>query len=162
MRYAIAFSMQIIRHPEHCPEDARSAVVALGNFDGVHLGHRAVIAQTKQIAVSKGAPCGVMTFVPHPREFFNPVAEPLSVYPLAVKERLLKELGVDILYLLHFDASLAAMPADDFIQELLVQQLAKIIRMDEQSLNQIIGLSKDLPHPTEKYKKNIFHSVLNQ
>lgn len=115
--------MLIVRHPECCPDNARGAVVALGNFDGVHLGHRAVIAETKRIAASLGAPAGVMTFDPHPREFFNPGAPPLRIYPPAVKEQLLQESGAEILYLLQFNVALANLNAEDFIATLLVEQL---------------------------------------
>ncbi|MDO9127004.1 MAG: adenylyltransferase/cytidyltransferase family protein, partial [Parvibaculum sp.] len=64
--------MQIIRHYEHVPPGLRGAVYALGNFDGVHLGHQQVIGKAAEIANELGAPLGVLVFEPHPQQFFFP------------------------------------------------------------------------------------------
>jgi riboflavin kinase/FMN adenylyltransferase len=109
--------MQIFRHYEHLPKAARGAAVAIGNFDGVHRGHQALIAHTRTLAKK----LGVLVFEPHPQEFFKPEAERFRLTPFRAKARLLERFGADVLYALHFDANLAALTADAFIAKVLVQ-----------------------------------------
>lgn len=99
-------------------------MVALGTFDGLHLGHRAVLAQAKRTADRLQRPFGVMTFEPHPRQFFRPEVGPLSIYPLSTRLRLLEAAGVDIIYLLRFGAGLACLSAREFIDDILCARLA--------------------------------------
>lgn len=101
------------------PED-RGASVAIGNFDGVHLGHRAVIDLTRDAAANIGAPLGILTFEPHPREFFAPGAPPFRLMNAEAKANRLAKLGVQNLYQLPFDAKMAALSACDFAQDVLV------------------------------------------
>jgi len=68
--------MQVVRHHTRVPEELRGAVVALGNFDGVHRGHQAVIGQAAALADEMSVPLGVIVFEPYPREYFNPGAPP--------------------------------------------------------------------------------------
>lgn len=112
--------MRIYRHWRDVPAQGRGAVVAIGNFDGVHLGHQAVIAEAGRIARARGAPLAVLTFEPHPREFFGRTDGPFRLTPFRIKLREIAALGVDILYLLRFDAELSTLAADDFIHSLLV------------------------------------------
>jgi riboflavin kinase/FMN adenylyltransferase len=116
--------MAIFRHTEDLPDAARRAVVAVGNFDGVHRGHQGVIAETAAEARRLGAPLGVLTFEPHPRQVFQPDLPPFRLTPLRIKARVLESLGVDHLYVLHFDWDLAAMSAEDFVRDILVRDLA--------------------------------------
>lgn len=115
--------MRLVRDINELPPECRGAVVAIGNFDGVHLGHRAVLAQAANIARAKGCPLGVLVFEPHPREFFQPQAPRFRLTPLREKARLLEGLGIDLLYVERFDAELAARPAQDFVTRILVQGL---------------------------------------
>jgi riboflavin kinase / FMN adenylyltransferase len=102
----------------------RGAVLAMGNFDGVHRGHQAVIAAAIDRARSFGKPAGVLTFEPHPRDFFNP-GEPLfRLTDEAAKLRLLAANGLDGTVVLTFDAALASVTAEDFVARILVEQLA--------------------------------------
>jgi riboflavin kinase / FMN adenylyltransferase len=102
----------------------RGAVVAIGNFDGVHRGHRAVIAAAQARAKALGAPAAVLTFEPHPRAFFNP-GEPLfRLTDERAKLRLLAACGLDGAIVLTFDAALAALTADEFVGRILVEHLA--------------------------------------
>jgi riboflavin kinase/FMN adenylyltransferase len=111
--------MQIFRHYENLPAAARGAAVAIGNFDGVHRGHQALIAHTKTLADK----LGVLVFEPHPQEFFKPTAERFRLTPFRAKARLLERYGTDILYALHFDAALATLTADMFVAKVLVAGL---------------------------------------
>ncbi len=115
--------MRIYRHWQNVPADGRGAVVAIGNFDGVHLGHQAVIADARRIAVEAKAPLAVLTFEPHPRQVLGKTDGPFRLTPFRIKKREIAALGVDILYLTRFDRDLAALPAEDFIHRLLVAGL---------------------------------------
>jgi riboflavin kinase / FMN adenylyltransferase len=105
-------------HPLH------GAVVAIGNFDGVHRGHQAVIAIAQRRAASLARPAAALTFEPHPRSFFRP-GEPLfRLTDERDKLRLLASTGLDGAIVLPFDAALAAQSADEFVQHILVDRLA--------------------------------------
>ncbi len=112
--------MRLIRHLEDVPFEAHGAVVALGNFDGVHLGHQAVIRQAAEIARSKKAPLAVLTFEPHPRSFIRPQDPPFRLTPFRIKTRHLQALGVDFVFELAFDAAMMARSAENFVSEVLV------------------------------------------
>lgn len=100
----------------------KGGVFALGNFDGVHRGHRAVIAAALDKARAVHAPLRVLTFEPHPRAFFHPNQPPFRLTPFKIKENLLKECGVDETIALPFDAELALMSARDFVERVLVER----------------------------------------
>jgi riboflavin kinase / FMN adenylyltransferase len=110
---------------DSAPGDAlRGAVVAIGNFDGVHRGHRAVIGAALQKARALGRPAAALTFEPHPRAFFNP-GEPLfRLTDEAVKLRLLASTGLDGAIVLTFDAALAGLSAENFVERILVERFA--------------------------------------
>lgn len=99
------------------------ACVAVGNFDGVHRGHQALIAAAREQAVAHGAPLGLVTFSPHPRRHFQPDAPPFLLTTDAEQARILAGLGLDILYRLPFDAEFASLTAEAFIEEVLVAGL---------------------------------------
>jgi riboflavin kinase / FMN adenylyltransferase len=102
----------------------RGAVLAMGNFDGVHRGHQAVIAVAQARAKDLGQPAGVLTFEPHPRDFFQP-AEPLfRLTNERTKLRLLAATGLDGAVVLTFNAALAATTAEDFVSHILVGRFA--------------------------------------
>ena len=107
------------------PDDIlRGAVVAIGNFDGVHRGHKAVIAAALARAKALGTPAAALTFEPHPRNFFHP-GEPLfRLTDEAVKLRLLASTGLDGAIVLTFDAALASLTADDFVARILAEHFA--------------------------------------
>ena len=97
----------------------RGSVGALGNFDGVHRGHRAVIERTRAIAESAGAPVSVITFEPHPRSLFQADAPPFRLTDAAGRAEALAELGVDILFQIPFDQTFSLLSAEDFIDQVL-------------------------------------------
>ncbi len=115
--------MRVFRHYRDVPDRYRGAVVALGNFDGVHLGHQALIGHARALAEERGAPLGVIAFEPHPQEFFRPQAESFRLTPFRAKARLIAEAGADALIALHFDAEMAGKSAQDFVADVLVAGL---------------------------------------
>ena len=115
--------MRIFRHYNDVPAEYRGAVVAIGNFDGVHRGHQALIAAAKRHADARNAPLGVLAFEPHPQEFFRPSPESFRLTPFRAKAHLIAEQGADVMYALAFDAEMAAKSAQDFVLDVLVKGL---------------------------------------
>jgi riboflavin kinase/FMN adenylyltransferase len=112
--------MRICRLDSPIPDDLKGAVVALGNFDGVHLGHRAVLGEARRCADAAGRRLGVMVFEPHPRRVFRPDDPPFQLTSLNAKARLLSALGVDVLFVLPFDRARSLTPAESFVRDILV------------------------------------------
>jgi len=107
------------------PERATtSTVLTIGNFDGVHLGHRALLDELKGKARELGLPATVLTFEPHPRELFAPDQAPARLASLRDKIELLAEAGIDRVHVCRFDRKLAGLTADEFIDRILVRGLA--------------------------------------
>src|SRR5947209_4123921 len=102
----------------------KGAVVAIGNFDGVHRGHRAVIAAALQRAQALGCPAAALTFEPHPRSFFRPKESLFRLTDVQAKLRLFAATGLNGAIVLRFDAALASLSAHDFICEILVNRFA--------------------------------------
>lgn len=105
------------------PDGLKGAAVAIGAFDGVHRGHQAVIGEARAAADRLGAPLGVVSFDPHPRRWFQPDAAPFRLMTPTQMARAMQPLGVDRLYLLPFDAEMAAMSDDDFARQVLADGL---------------------------------------
>lgn len=112
--------MRVFHHYSEIIPKLKGGVVALGNFDGVHLGHQAVIGAAEAIAHERKIPCGVMTFEPHPRLLFKPEADTFRLTPPAVKARLIERLGVDYMVLQDFNREFAALTADEFVARVLL------------------------------------------
>jgi riboflavin kinase/FMN adenylyltransferase len=115
--------MRILRHYRNPPAEAKGAVLALGNFDGVHRGHQALINEARGIAKAMERPLAALVFEPYPREFFRPGDEAFRLTPFRAKARLLSELGVEFLIVLGFDAEMAGRLAQDFVMDVLVREL---------------------------------------
>jgi len=115
--------MRILHGYRHLPADARGAVVAIGNFDGVHRGHQALLGVVAREAARLDRPAGAIVFEPHPREFFQPGKAHFRLTPLPRKLRLLGELGIEIAIVLPFDAELAGLEAAAFVKRILVDAL---------------------------------------
>jgi riboflavin kinase/FMN adenylyltransferase len=113
----------ICRDGEPVPAALKNAAVAIGNFDGVHRGHQALIEAARGLGSRAGHPCAVLTFEPHPRTFFNPDARLFRLTPEPVKLELLHRFGADGVFLRRFDAALASLSAEAFVAEFLVGRL---------------------------------------
>jgi riboflavin kinase/FMN adenylyltransferase len=111
--------MRILRDRIAIPPDARGASAAIGNFDGVHLGHQAVIDLARQ----SRAPLGVVTFEPHPREWFVPDSPPFRLMNPQAKAHRLQRLGIQTLFEIRFDAALASLSPEAFVQDVLARDL---------------------------------------
>ena len=115
--------MRIYRHCKALPEKALGAAIAVGNFDGVHRGHQAVIGEAGRIAKTAGVPWAVMTFEPHPRGVFVPQTPPFRLTPMRAKAREIAALGVDYLIVPRFDLEFSRIEADDFVRNIIVEGL---------------------------------------
>ncbi len=112
--------MRIHRDPVYLTDADKGATVAIGNFDGVHLGHQAVLRIAQEAAL---VPLGVVTFEPHPREYFAPEAPPFRLMNAEARAHRLEALGVAHLYELPFTARLAGLTAEEFARDVLADQL---------------------------------------
>ena len=105
------------------PEAFRGGIVALGNFDGFHAGHQAVVGRAVERARAEGRPALVATFDPHPVRFFKPDLPPFRLTTLDQRERLFAAAGADAMLVFHFDAELASVTAGEFVADRLVGRI---------------------------------------
>jgi riboflavin kinase/FMN adenylyltransferase len=115
--------MHSFRGDDHIPGALQGAVVAIGNFDGVHRGHQSLLAVARNEAAAAKNPFGVLTFEPHPRLFFRPDQPMFRLTPHRLKQRLLAAAGADFQLTLSFDRALANLEAQDFVRNILVDRL---------------------------------------
>lgn len=119
-------TMQVFRHFHQASLSAQAKVplaLAIGNFDGVHLGHQALLKQLVETAKSRNLGAAVLTFEPHPREFFVPQDAPARLTSLREKLEWFVEAGVETTYVCHFNQRFAALSSDAFMQDILRQSL---------------------------------------
>lgn len=112
--------MEVITDPGSCPRPPGGAVVTIGVYDGVHLGHRALIGRVRAMAGELGASSAVITFDRHPATVVRPDSAPLLLTDLAQRLELLGDTGVDYTLVIHFDQERASESAEDFVREILV------------------------------------------
>jgi riboflavin kinase / FMN adenylyltransferase len=113
---------RIVRYIQDLRDDERGAVIALGNFDGIHLGHQKLLAFAREIADREGRKLMIMSFYPHPLTFFKGTKN-IQIQLLQDKIKLIDELGVDIVFLKHFTAEFANLNAIEFLEEFLLKGL---------------------------------------
>ncbi len=113
--------MRIIRDYEFIEPQDRGASAAIGNFDGVHLGHQSVISAARDAAPD--APLGVVTFEPHPREFFAPDAAPFRLMSREARASRLAKLGVEFLYELNFNSNISSLSPEAFAHDVIANGL---------------------------------------
>lgn len=106
------------------PDTCRGAVVAIGNFDGVHRGHQKLLEITKAEAERLGRPWGVVSFEPHPRTYFKPDEPVFRLTPEALKARLMQAMGASFVAVLPFDRALSDLDPQDFVRHHLVDRFA--------------------------------------
>jgi riboflavin kinase/FMN adenylyltransferase len=111
--------MDIYNTYKNLPDKAKGAVIAIGNFDGIHRGHQKLLDVTRSIAKENNKPMGVLTFEPHPRRLFRSDDPPFRITPVSLKARRLEEAAVDIMFSVDFDWSFASQSAEDFIENVL-------------------------------------------
>ena len=111
--------MKIFRNSTKDLEGARGGVFALGNFDGVHLGHKEIIAKAKAISTKKNSSSGVLIFDPHPRKFFRPGDENFLISDLKTRAHLLEKCGLDFLGILDFDKKMSNLSPEDFVEKII-------------------------------------------
>ncbi|MGR3390746.1 bifunctional riboflavin kinase/FAD synthetase [Sagittula sp.] len=116
--------MRIVRDYQYTSPGDRGASVAIGNFDGVHLGHQAVIGLALQAVPT--APLGVLTFEPHPREFFAPDAPSFRLMSAEARTARLEKLGVDVLYQLNFNTAMASLSPREFAERVICKGLGLV------------------------------------
>ena len=112
--------MHIIRDYTYVTEADKGASAAIGNFDGVHLGHRSVIDIARREGARIGAPLGIVTFEPHPRQYFAPDAPPFRLMSAKARAHRLEKLGVERLYELNFNAALSSLTPEEFASKVIV------------------------------------------
>ena len=105
------------------PDNLRGSIVALGNFDGYHLGHQAVVVRALARGFHERRPVLVATFDPHPVRLFKPAVPPFRLTTLDQREELFANAGADAMLVFEFDATLAAMDAEDFVGEVLARRI---------------------------------------
>lgn len=115
--------MQFFSSLENIPDAARGAVIVIGNFDGVHRGHKVLLQNASEIASYMGKQLAVLTFEPHPRELFRPDEPPCRITPQELKAARLEAEGIDILFSHPFDWDLASTPAEKFVTDILIDKL---------------------------------------
>ena len=116
--------MQRFQHDEPVPEALRGAVIALGNFDGFHLGHQAVVSRAIALGFHMRRPVIVATFDPHPVRHFRPDVPPFRLTTLNQREEMFAHAGADGMLVFRFGAELAAMDAEQFVAEVIVNRLS--------------------------------------
>ena len=136
--------MQRLYHDEPIPEQLRGAVIALGNFDGFHLGHQAVVSRAVALGFHMRRPVVVATFDPHPVRHFRPDVPPFRLTTLDQREELFAHAGADAMLVFRFGAELAALDAEEFVAEVLGRRLgaAGVITGDDFSFGK--GRSGDV------------------
>ena len=115
--------MQRLYHDQPVPDALRGAIIALGNFDGFHLGHQAVVSRAIALGFHLRRPVIVATFDPHPVRHFKPEVPPFKLTTLDQRERLFAHAGADAMLVFRFGAELASMDAEQFVAEILVNRL---------------------------------------
>ena len=109
--------------PERPVAGLERAIVAIGNFDGIHRGHKAVIQRAKAMADARGLPSALLTFEPHPSDYFGGPGTIFRLTPMPTKAKLVAGLGLDGMIVLTFDAALANLPAEGFIEDVLLRRI---------------------------------------
>jgi riboflavin kinase / FMN adenylyltransferase len=115
--------MQVVYNYDHVPKQARGAVLAIGNFDGVHRGHQVLLSRTREVAAGLKITAGVLAFDPHPRTLFQPDRPYFRLTTVTQRIELFRRFGMDLAVILAFDRKLSELTAEEFIERVLVAGL---------------------------------------
>ena len=118
--YGNKSDMRILRHCKNIPADLTGATVVIGNFDGVHRGHQAVIGRAAEIARAASTPLIAMTFEPHPRRYFQPDGDPFRLTPFRTKVSQINALGVDAMLVVRFNRKFSQFSGEAFVDQVLL------------------------------------------
>jgi len=146
--------MQIVQGSEHAQVGRRRPVVAVGNFDGVHLGHQTLLRRARALAVERRAPTVVLTFRPHPARLLRPEAAPVLICDQREERALLAEQGVDVLVEEPFGPSLAQLEPEEFVRRVLVERLgagAVVVGFNFRFGRRGVGCFEDLRRAGSRY-----------
>lgn len=113
-------------HRQPIPNHLRGAILALGNFDGFHRGHQAVVGEALAWARAKGCPCIIATFDPHPMRHFKPDAAPFRLTTLDQRQELFAAAGADAMLVFHFDGAMAGQPAEDWADGMISRHIGAV------------------------------------
>lgn len=113
----------LLKAGQRPPDHVWGSVLLLGNFDGLHVGHRGLLSAARRQAALLNAPLGIMSCEPHPKQFFNPDGAPFRLSGASAKHLLCSRLGIDLLFMPQFGTEFAGLSATGFITEILVKQL---------------------------------------
>lgn len=127
--------MRVLRTKDDIRSLEKGGVLTIGNFDGMHIGHQAILSKGRKIADSKGTSLTVMTFEPHPLARVSAKKAPASLTPLPLKENLLAGQNVDYLIILESEPGLLSMPAEDFIEQYIVKNLKPVCIVEGDDFN---------------------------
>jgi len=144
------------------PNNFLDAVIAIGNFDGLHLGHQKVILEAKEISKKKKRKLGILTFEPHPKCFFKKKFDFFRLSPFRVKHLLMKEIGVEFMLNIKFDSNIVGIDAEDFVKKFLIEKLKVyyvVTGFDFVFGNQQSGNVKTMKKISELTKKFFFKEV---
>ena len=144
------------------PNNYLDAVIAVGNFDGLHLGHQKVILEAKKISEEIKKKLGVLTFEPHPKCFFKKKFDFFRLSPFRVKYSLMREIGVEFMLNIKFDSNLVNINAEDFVKKILIEKLKVfyiVTGFDFVFGNQQSGNVKTMKKLAELTKKFFFKEI---
>jgi len=115
--------MRIFRYQSPVPKEIQNAAIAIGNFDGVHIGHASLIKEAGKIAANKNIPFSILTFEPHPKSIFLQKSKPFRITPFRTKVQELKKLGLHTLIIKQFNNQFSNCTAENFVKKILVEEL---------------------------------------
>lgn len=136
--------MQIIDNEQQIKQLPKGMVLTIGNFDGVHRGHQAILSESRRIARERGVPFAVMTFDPHPVALLQPEHAPGVLTPFAMKAVLLESMSVDTLIVIKDSLSLLNLSPQDFVDQFLMANLAPSVVVEGPDFNFGYGRSGDV------------------
>ena len=136
--------MQVIENEQQIKQLPKGMVLTIGNFDGVHRGHQAILSAARTLADEKGVPCAVMTFDPHPAAVLHPEQAPGALTPIGVKKMLLESISIHTLIVIRDSLKLLNLSPEDFVDRFLMENLSPSVVVEGPNFNFGYGRSGDI------------------